>query len=110
MPNVRGFGPLIAMLFAPIIELKRDHTNSRYTSIISGLGFDASKDHAIFEEHDCLFDLDAEFTQTDFDQVNQIRYCFDTLLFTYEGQEENKNISRENKATILTKIRDLIAE
>lgn len=70
MPNIKGFGPLIAMLFAPIIHLKHDQTKSRYKSFIAGLGYDKEKNHAIFEEHDCIFDLDVEFTQADFDQVN----------------------------------------
>lgn len=132
MPNIKGFGPLIGFLFAPTIQLKRDQTKSRFKSFIAGLGYDEDKNHATFEEHDCSFALDAEFTQIDFDQVmktpfrsvsinfnfffafysqiNQIRYCFDSLLFTYVGQIHNTNIPRESKSMLMLKIRDLITE
>lgn len=142
LPNIRGIGPLIALLFCPTMELKCDETKTRYISFISGLGYNAKDKRPIFEEHDSIFHLDVELTSDDFGmvscvlsvshihdsririqssfriksihsfllllQINQLRYCFDTLLFRMNGQLKNERISAENKVKIMIKIKELI--
>lgn len=65
LPSIRGFGPLMAMVFCPAMELKRDQWNSRYISVRTGLGYNEDKKCAYFPEHDAIFPLDFEFTDTD---------------------------------------------
>lgn len=43
-------------------------------------------------------------------QVNQIRYCLDTLLLTYPGQDEARHLSENSKRHIQLKIKKLIVE
>lgn len=69
LPNIRGFGPLMALIFCPQMEVTRDKTKNRYVSILTGLGWDDNKQHPVFEEHDMVFDLDVEITREDFDLV-----------------------------------------
>lgn len=70
LPSIRGFGPLMAMLFCPAMDLKRDQWKSRYISIRTGLGFDADKNCPYFVEHDAVFPLDIEFDEDDMDWVS----------------------------------------
>lgn len=51
------------------MELKRDRTNTRYISFISGLGYNKKEKRPIFEEHDSDFHLDVELTGEDFAMV-----------------------------------------
>lgn len=37
-----------------------------------------------------------------------MRYCFDSLLYTLEGQQKNENISQKNKIQLMIKIKELI--
>lgn len=76
LPNIRGIGTLINLLFCPLMEIKRDKTKSRYTSVITGLGYDHKEKTPIFEEHDCVFNLDFELTQDDLDMVSIECYMY----------------------------------
>lgn len=70
LPNIRGFGPLMALLFCPTMEVRRDKTRSRNVSIITGLGYDTDRNIPLYEEHDSVFQLDVEITQDDFSMVS----------------------------------------
>lgn len=79
MPNIPGFGALMALIFAPRVELMRDADKSRYISILSGLGYNPGKKVPLFNEHDCVIPLDVAFTMDDMTKVrhsNQIRLQF----------------------------------
>lgn len=65
MPNIRGFGPLMALIFCPTMQVKCNEERTHYTAIRAGLGYDHKKKRAIFEEHDIVFNLDVEITQHD---------------------------------------------
>lgn len=65
LPSIRGFGPLMAMIFAPAIDLKRDEDKSRFVSLRAGLGYNEDKGCPYYAEHDTLFPLDFEFTYDD---------------------------------------------
>lgn len=69
LPSIRGFGPMMAALFCPKMEMKRDREKSRIISILTGLGYDKDADRPLFEEHDSVFHLDVEFDQDDFHMV-----------------------------------------
>lgn len=70
LPNIRGFGPLMALIFSPSTDLKRDQTKSRYISILTGLGYSREDKVSLFPEHDALFHLDFELTNDDISSVS----------------------------------------
>lgn len=70
MPDIRGFGPLMALLFSPTMELKRDKGKYRYTSILTGLGYDPEKKRPIYDEHDMIMHLDVVITTEDIEKVH----------------------------------------
>ena len=69
MPNIRGFGPLMALIFCPLMEVKLDSTKSRYVSMITGLGYNHAMKMPVFEEHDSIFHLNVELTPKDIQMV-----------------------------------------
>lgn len=68
------------MMFAPCVEVKRNKSQTRYISILSGLGFNAEQKRAVYEEHDMTFDLDVKIDVEDFEVV---RKSVTILLKTY---------------------------
>lgn len=128
MPNIRGFGALMALIFCPTIEMKRNDEKTKYVALRTGLGYE--NDQPIFEEHDIIFNLDSEITLDDiqevrtiwsqnskkltilnfvFWQVNKIRDCLNALLQTFSGQGRRpKNHGVQDKAALTVKIKDLV--
>lgn len=70
MPHIRGFGPLMAMLFCPTMQINRDKNKSRYVSVLTGLGYDDLKRKPIYEEHDAILYMDAVISLTDIEIVS----------------------------------------
>lgn len=70
LPPIRGFGALMAIIFCPSLDLKRDKWNSRYISARTGLGYNDEKGCPYFAEHDAVFPLDFEFDGEDLELVN----------------------------------------
>nr|XP_032521599.1 probable ATP-dependent RNA helicase spindle-E [Danaus plexippus plexippus] len=64
MPNIRGLPAIIALLFCPEAELRRDSTATRYVSVLCGLGSD-EVGRPRFPEHDLLVDVDADLSVED---------------------------------------------
>lgn len=73
MPNIRGFGPIIASIFCPKMEVQRDECKNRYVSLITGLGYDYEQKRPLFQEQDMVFNLDVELTCDDFTLVNAFK-------------------------------------
>lgn len=78
LPNIRGFGALMSMIFAPRFHLKRDSLNSRFISVLAGLGFD-EKIGALFPQHDIISHLDFDLDEDDLVAVSNAiiftRFC-----------------------------------
>lgn len=70
MPNIRGFGPLMALIFCPTMHVKCNREKTHYTAIRTGLGYDYAKKRPMFEEHDIVFNLNVEITQHDIELVS----------------------------------------
>lgn len=64
MPHIRVFTPLMAAIFAPCTELKRNAKNTHYTTMISGLGCDTNG-KPVAPQNDMIFHLDAEISNKD---------------------------------------------
>lgn len=69
MPNIRGFGALSALIFCPTMQIKTNETQTNYTALRTGLGYDNVKKRPVFPEHDMQFHLDVEITQHDIEMV-----------------------------------------
>lgn len=69
LPNIAGFGSLMAMIFAPRFHLKRDEAKTRFVSVLTGLGFTKEKG-AIFPQHDNIFYFDFVFDEDDLNHVS----------------------------------------
>lgn len=74
LPSIRGFGPLMAMIFCRSLDLKRDQTKSRYISLRTGLGYNADKSCPYYAERDTLFPLDFEFEHKDLELVSLLHF------------------------------------
>lgn len=72
MPNIPGFGPLMALIFSPHCEFFRDKYKSRYVSIICGLGQHPKNKYPLYAEHDSVFNLDCEIDVDDIEKVELI--------------------------------------
>lgn len=70
MPNIHGFGAMMAMLFAPKVEIHHDQEGSRFNSVLCGLGYDRAEKRGYFEEHDLIMNLDCALDQDDLLQVS----------------------------------------
>lgn len=69
MPNIRGFGPLMALIFSPMMHVQCNKEKTHYTALRTGLGFDSAKGRSMFAEHDMVFNLNVEITQHDIELV-----------------------------------------
>lgn len=72
LPNIRGFGPLMAMLFCPTMQLRRDKHKNRYVSVLTGLGYDNEKKRPLCEERDTVLNLDVVITVEDIEIVRML--------------------------------------
>ncbi|XP_045519372.1 probable ATP-dependent RNA helicase spindle-E [Pieris brassicae] len=79
MPNIPGLPALLALIFCPEAELRRDSSSSRYVSVLCGLGSDA-EGHPYFPEHDLLVNIDADLTVDDIGTINHLRYLMDLTM------------------------------
>lgn len=109
MPNITGFGALMAMIFCPQLEFQQDRQRSRYTSMLCGLGYNAAARRPVFEEHDVRFELDFELNHDDLKWINQIRFAMDTMLYTKAG-EERPNIPADKMHVYAQKIKTRMIE
>lgn len=71
MPSIRGFGQLMALIFCPTMEIKRDKDNTRYKSFIAGLGYDHANKCSYYSAHNMRIDLDVQITADDFIKVRK---------------------------------------
>lgn len=109
MPNIAGFGALMALVFAPMAELKPDALRTRYVSVLCGLGWNRAAGRPMFAEHDVRFELDVELNATDLGWINQIRWTMDTLMYTKAGQEQ-PSLDTTQRAHYMMKIKERIIQ
>ncbi|KAH8288798.1 hypothetical protein KR054_009748 [Drosophila jambulina] len=107
MPNVHGFGALMAMLFCPTMQIKCNRYGTKYVSILAGLGFNPETMQPYFEEHDMVINLDVKILEDDVRLINQMRYNFDSVFFNFEG-EEFPTMGVHDRIKICNQLRKLI--
>lgn len=80
MPNIRGFGPLMAAIFAPKMKLLRSNDKTCYIRMITGLGCDKNN-VCLSINTNLTFDLDVEIKNTDIETVILLFYSCDDFEF-----------------------------
>ncbi|XP_031618969.1 probable ATP-dependent RNA helicase spindle-E [Contarinia nasturtii] len=110
LPNIRGFGALMAMTFCPAMDLKRDDWKSRYVSVRTGLGFNDERNQPYYPEHDVVFPLDFNLEKSDIELINQIRYSIGELLHQIGKNVCNDTLAPKNKLKLMKKVKELTLE
>ncbi|XP_028166135.1 probable ATP-dependent RNA helicase spindle-E [Ostrinia furnacalis] len=85
MPNIPGLPGIMALLFCPVAELRRDPDGTRYVSALCGLGSNADA-RPYFPEHDLLVNIDADLSVEDIGHINHIRHLMDYMMYCEDGQ------------------------
>nr|XP_028564145.1 ATP-dependent RNA helicase TDRD9 [Podarcis muralis] len=80
MPHIPGLPALLAMLFAPVIDLRVDESRNRYIGVLCGLGWNYSLGVPILSDHDMEFMFDVKIDADDITQINIIRIAINKLV------------------------------
>ncbi|GAB0093242.1 Probable ATP-dependent RNA helicase spindle-E [Sergentomyia squamirostris] len=102
MPNIPGILPLLALIFCPTAEFQRDADNSRFISILTGLGTKPGSKIPLFEEHDMQIPLDVKIDHEDIESINQLRYSLSSILFLRSGSDLPEMENRVRYKLMLT--------
>lgn len=79
IPAIPGLTALLALIFTPRMELRRNSFGTCYVGALCGLGCDSSTKESIFPEHDMEIYFDVEITFDDLQDVSEnifIYYMF----------------------------------
>ncbi|XP_015591096.1 probable ATP-dependent RNA helicase spindle-E [Cephus cinctus] len=74
LPSIPGLTALIALLFAPQMELRRNYSGTHYTGALCGLGYDHRRKSSLFPEHDMQIMFDVEISLDDLQDINILRH------------------------------------
>lgn len=94
LPELPGMGPLLAMIFSPVLEMRANQERTKYTGFVAGLGFrhrDWGRHKrsgvgqepdvvAYYSEHDMEVILDVEVSKEDIGIINDIRQTISKAL------------------------------
>uniref|UniRef100_A0A1A9UIK5 Probable ATP-dependent RNA helicase spindle-E n=1 Tax=Glossina austeni TaxID=7395 RepID=A0A1A9UIK5_GLOAU len=96
MPNIHGFAALVTMIFCPTMQIQRNTTHTKYVNILAGLGHDEYTFKPLYDEHDLILNLDAEFDTEDIQLINHLRYSMDAILYTEPGDQHPNRPNGDN--------------
>jgi ATP-dependent RNA helicase TDRD9 len=65
LPNIPGIAMILALVFCPFAEIRKDRLENRFTTVLTGMGFDEETKHSLFGERDVVFDVDVELREVD---------------------------------------------
>ncbi|EFN82362.1 probable ATP-dependent RNA helicase spindle-E [Harpegnathos saltator] len=75
LPNVPGLAVLLALTFAPRVELRCSPLRTYYTGALCGLGpMDSCTGRGIFPDHDMEILFDVEISNDDLREINKLRH------------------------------------
>ncbi|CAF0984305.1 unnamed protein product [Didymodactylos carnosus] len=99
MPSIRGLPALIAMLFAPTIELRVDEERTKKIGVLCGLGYDPQTDEALYPDHDMDIAFDVHMTTDDLTDINDLRKLMNQALSSEDilHQSHRKDIGQIRK-------------
>lgn len=107
MPQTPGLAVILALVFCPTAELRRDSFKSRYISLLTGLGYDGMKNNPFYGEHDTSLNIDFKLDEEDIENINKLRNLMSAMLFTQKDAEFTDLVDGE-KIKILVKIQEKI--
>lgn len=71
LPNIPGLAALLALIFAPRMELRCNSRRTYYTGALCGLGpINNCTNQAIFPDHDMEIQFDVKITMNDIQEVH----------------------------------------
>jgi hypothetical protein len=103
LPNIPGLPVILALLFAPQAQIRRNADKSRYESILTGLGYDRLNERPYYEERDASLIVDVSLSVEDILKINNLRLNMSTLLHTTRA-EKLPNVNDHHRANILKDI------
>lgn len=81
LPNLPGFTALLALIFAPRVELRCGVLGTYYTGALCGLGpKDSCTSRGIFPDHDMEISFDVEISSDDLREVHAIAMSIDLCI------------------------------
>ncbi|CAF1670420.1 unnamed protein product [Rotaria magnacalcarata] len=107
MPSIRGLPALIAMIFAPTIELRLDEEGKMKTGVLCGLGFNPVTNTSLYPDHDMDIGFDVQISTEDLVRINEIRKQMNLALYSAEAAG-NKDLMRSVRRTITTELQRLL--
>ena len=107
MPNLTGLLSLITLMFAPQVEIRRNHNCTRYTNILCGLGFDEATKKSYFAEHDAVVHLDVEMDLDDLEKLNHMRYVMSQLVYL-QPLHDRPEVDEWQKSQLKLKLKELV--
>ncbi|KAG8222127.1 hypothetical protein J437_LFUL002124 [Ladona fulva] len=87
MPNIHGLPALMALIFAPQVELRTNPEKTKLTGALCGLGCDPETRVSLFPDHDMEITFDTEITIEDLTNINSLRYWMNFALHTMPDEE-----------------------
>lgn len=107
MPSIPGLAVILALIFSPDAQLRRDEKKFRYLSAITGLGYDAERNQPLYGERDAALNIDFELSPDDMDMINDLRFLMSKMLLT-DPDKNYPDLVRGQKAETLKQIQDLV--
>lgn len=86
IPQIPGLAAILAMIFSPIVQLRRNEKKTKYLSILCGLGYDDRARAPILANRDVAMELDIDLTPAHLGKINQIREFFSKFLYTKQDE------------------------
>ena len=107
MPPTPGLAVILALIFSPTAELRRDSFKSRYISLLTGLGYDGMRKNPFYGEHDTSLNIDFKLDEEDIENINKLRNLMSAMLHTQKNAEFT-DLVEDEKVKILLKIQEKI--
>ncbi|KAL6437658.1 hypothetical protein ACFW04_004216 [Cataglyphis niger] len=105
LPNIPGLTALLALIFAPRMELRRNSRKTFYTGALCGLGpIDNLTGQAMLSDHDMEIKFDVEITIDDIKEINKLRYWMNA------GMQLSQNSNCEHIIICQNKIKHILLE
>ncbi|XP_035894667.1 probable ATP-dependent RNA helicase spindle-E [Anopheles stephensi] len=107
MPNIPGLPVLMALIFAPTCQLRKDPEETRVVGLLAGLGIDPHTGNSIYPEHDMSMSVDICLDEEDIGDINALRYTMDSIL--HSGHNEQTQLFGEfSIESLMGKVKDYL--
>ncbi|CAF3113661.1 unnamed protein product [Rotaria sp. Silwood2] len=107
MPSIRGLPALIAMIFAPTIELRLDEEGKMKTGVLCGLGYNPVTNTSLYPDHDMDIGFDVQISTEDLVRINEIRKQMNLALYSPESAG-NRDLLRSVRRIINSELQKLL--